>query len=137
MNATLTMRHNGAASTSPGGNRSLIFQHPLLYPWLSALDNVAFGLMSQGVGREGRRQRAEQFLRQVGLRESPQKHSHELSGGMQQRAAIARVRGPGGRCTPNDEPFAALHVQMRFQLQSFLLDTHIDWTRRSTQCRRP
>ena len=77
--------------TGPGADRSLIFQQPSLYPWLSALDNVAFGLMLQGVGRKERRQRAEQFLRQVGLREFAQKHLHELLGGMQQRAAIARA----------------------------------------------
>jgi NitT/TauT family transport system ATP-binding protein len=79
-----TIVYNGTTITGPGADRSLIFQQPSLYPWLSALDNVAFGLMLQGVGRKERRQRAEQFLRQVGLREFAQKHPHELSGGMQQ-----------------------------------------------------
>jgi NitT/TauT family transport system ATP-binding protein len=59
--------YNGTAVTGPGADRSLIFQQPSLYPWLSALDNVAFGLMLQGIGRKERRQRAEQFLRQVGF----------------------------------------------------------------------
>ena len=86
-----TIIYNGTTITGPGDDRSLILQQPSLYPWLSALDNVAFGLMLQGVGRKERRQRAEQFLRQVGLREFAQKHPHELSGGMQQRAAIARA----------------------------------------------
>ena len=86
-----TLVYNGTTITGPGDDRSLILQQPSLYPWLSALDNVAFGLMLQGVGRKERRQRAEQFLRQVGLREFAQKHPHELSGGMQQRAAIARA----------------------------------------------
>lgn len=78
-----TIDYNGAPITGPAADRSLIFQQPSLYPWLSALDNVAFGLMLQGVGRKERRQRAEQFLRQVGLREFAQKRPHELSGGMQ------------------------------------------------------
>ena len=117
-----TIVYNSATITSPGADRSLIFQQPSLYPWLSALDNVAFGLMLQGVGRKERRQRAEQFLRQVGLREFAQKHPHELSGGMQQRAAIARALCLGADVLLMDEPFAALDVQTRFQMQSFLLD---------------
>jgi ABC transporter len=88
----------GAPITGPAADRSLIFQQHSLYPWLSALDNMAFGLMLQGVGRKERRQRAKQFLRQVGLREFAQKHPHELSGGMQQRAAIARALCLGRMC---------------------------------------
>ena len=77
-----TILYNGMAVTGPEGDRSLIFQQPSLYSWLSALDNVACGLKLQGVGRQERRQRAERFLRQVGLREFAHKHPHELSGGM-------------------------------------------------------
>jgi NitT/TauT family transport system ATP-binding protein len=117
-----TIVYNGTTITGPGADRSLIFQQPSLYPWLSTLDNVAFGLMLQGVSRKERRQRAEQFLRQVGLREFAQKHPHELSGGMQQRAAIARVLCLGADVLLMDEPFAVLDVQTRFQMQSFLLD---------------
>jgi NitT/TauT family transport system ATP-binding protein len=117
-----TIVYNGTTITGPGADRSLIFQQPSLYPWLSALDNVAFGLMLQGVSRKERRQRAEQFLRQVGLREFAQKHPHELSGGMQQQAAIARALCLGADVLLMDEPFAALDVQTRFQMQSFLLD---------------
>ena len=108
--------------TGPAADRSLIFQQPSLYPWLSALDNVAFGLMLQGIPRKERRQRAEEFLRQVGLLEFAKKHPHELSGGMQQRAAIARALCLGADVLLMDEPFAALDVQTRFQMQSFLLD---------------
>jgi NitT/TauT family transport system ATP-binding protein len=117
-----TITYNGEPITGPDADRSLIFQQPSLFPWLSALDNVAFGLMLRGVGRRERRRRAEQFLRQVGLRDFAHKHPHELSGGMQQRAAIARALCLGADVLLMDEPFAALDVQTRFQMQSFLLD---------------
>jgi NitT/TauT family transport system ATP-binding protein len=114
--------HNGQPITGPHVDRSLIFQQPSLYPWLSARDNVAFGLKLQGVARGERRQRADEFLRQVGLRDFAAKHPHELSGGMQQRVAIARALCVGASILLMDEPFAALDVQTRFQMQSFLLD---------------
>jgi NitT/TauT family transport system ATP-binding protein len=122
MPTSRTIVYKGMTITGPGADRSLIFQQPSLYPWLSALDNVAFGLMLQGVSRKERRQRAEQILRQDAMREFAQKHPHELSGGMQQRAAIARALCLGADVLLMDEPFAALYVQTRFQMQSFLLD---------------
>jgi ABC-type nitrate/sulfonate/bicarbonate transport system ATPase subunit len=117
-----TITYASEPITGPSSDRSLIFQQPSLYPWLSALDNVAFGLMLKGIGRKERRQRAAQFLRQVGLREFAHKHPHELSGGMQQRAAMARALCLGADVLLMDEPFAALDVQTHFQMQSFLLD---------------
>ena len=116
------MFHHGRPITGPHVDRSLIFQQPSLYPWLSARDNVAFGLKLQGVGRRERRSRADEFLRQVGLREFAAKHPHELSGGMQQRVAIARALCIGAEILLMDEPFAALDVQTRYQMQTFLLD---------------
>jgi ABC-type nitrate/sulfonate/bicarbonate transport system ATPase subunit len=117
-----SLTYRGQPITGPDAERSLIFQQPSLFPWLSAIDNVAFGLRLKGIGRKERRQHAEQFLRQVGLREFAFKHPHELSGGMQQRAAIARALCLGADVLLMDEPFAALDVQTRFQMQSFLLD---------------
>jgi ABC-type nitrate/sulfonate/bicarbonate transport system ATPase subunit len=114
--------HHGQPITGPHVDRSLIFQQPSLYPWLSARDNVAFGLKLQGVGRKERRRRADEFLRQVGLREFASKLPHELSGGMQQRVAIARALCVGAEILLMDEPFAALDVQTRYQMQTFLLD---------------
>ena len=117
-----TILYNGDPITGPDSDRSLIFQQPSLLPWLSTIDNVAFGLKLQGVKRRERRERADHFLRQVGLRDFANKHPHELSGGMQQRAAIARALCLGADVLLMDEPFAALDVQTRYQMQSFLLD---------------
>jgi NitT/TauT family transport system ATP-binding protein len=117
-----TITHNGKPIVDTDVHRSLIFQQPSLLPWLSARDNVAFGLMLKGVGRSERNERAEGFLRQVGLRDFANKHPHELSGGMQQRVAIARALCTGADILLMDEPFAALDVQTRFQMQKFLLD---------------
>jgi NitT/TauT family transport system ATP-binding protein len=117
-----TITHNGVPITGTDVQRSLIFQQPSLLPWLSARDNVAFGLMLQGLGRSARYEQADRFLRQVGLREFANKHPHELSGGMQQRVAIARSLCVGADILLMDEPFAALDVQTRYQMQKFLLD---------------
>jgi len=117
-----SITYNGLPITEPASDRSLIFQQPSLYPWLSVLDNVAFGLMLKGIGRSERHDQAEGFLRRVGLAEFARKHPHELSGGMQQRAAIARALCLGADVLLMDEPFAALDVQTRYKMQGFLLD---------------
>jgi NitT/TauT family transport system ATP-binding protein len=117
-----TITHNGTPVAGTDVHRSLIFQQPSLLPWLSARDNVAFGLMLKGIGRTERYEQADAFLRHVGLREFARKHPHELSGGMQQRVAIARALCTGADILLMDEPFAALDVQTRYQMQKFLLD---------------
>lgn len=117
-----TLTHNGQPITAPSPDRSLIFQQPSLLPWLSLLDNVAFGLTLKGMSKKERDRRAEQFLSDVGLRQFAQKYPHQLSGGMQQRACIARALCLGADIILMDEPFAALDVQTRYKMQKFLLD---------------
>jgi len=114
--------HNGQPITEPHPDRSLIFQQPSLLPWLSLIDNVAFGLTLQGLNKKDRYRRTEQFLTQVGLRSFAHKYPHQLSGGMQQRACIARALCLGADIILMDEPFAALDVQTRYNMQKFLLD---------------
>ncbi|MCU0567104.1 MAG: ABC transporter ATP-binding protein [Oculatellaceae cyanobacterium Prado106] len=114
--------HNDQPITGPSPDRSLIFQQPSLLPWLSLIDNVAFGLTLQGMDKKDRIRRAEQFLSDVGLRQFANKYPHQLSGGMQQRACIARALCLGADIILMDEPFAALDVQTRYKMQKFLLD---------------
>lgn len=114
--------HNGQPVSEPHPDRSFIFQQPSLLPWLSLIDNVAFGLTLKGMGKKERYHRAEQFLAQVGLRHFANKYPHQLSGGMQQRACIARALCLGADIILMDEPFAALDVQTRYNMQKFLLD---------------
>jgi NitT/TauT family transport system ATP-binding protein len=122
MPTTGTILHNGHPITGTNPDRSLIFQQPSLLPWLSVIDNVAFGLTLKGMGKRERHQRAEQFLAEVGLRSFAHKYPHQLSGGMQQRTCIARALCLGADILLMDEPFAALDVQTRYNMQKFLLD---------------
>ncbi len=108
------------SGTSP--DRSLIFQDPSLFPWLSVIDNVEWGLRIRSMPKAERRDRATHFLNQVGLGDSHKKYPHELSGGMKQRVAIARALCLEPKVLLMDEPFAALDVQTRYKLQNFLLE---------------
>ena len=117
-----TMSYNGRPITGPSTDRSMIFQQASLFPWLSVLDNVAFGLDLQGVSKQERSDRARHYLQQVGLLKSARRYPHQLSGGMQQRACIARALCLGSDVLLMDEPFAALDVQTRHQMQKFLLE---------------
>ena len=112
---------DGTEISGPNSNRQLIFQNASLYPWLSVLDNVALGLKLRKVPKAERYEIAYEYIRKVGLMDSVKKHPHELSGGMKQRAAIARALCLKPRVLLMDEPFAALDVQTRFMMQSFLL----------------
>jgi len=114
--------HNGQPVSGPSPDRSLIFQQPSLLPWQSLIDNVAFGLTLKGISRKERYRRAQQYLRNVGLHGFANKYPHQLSGGMQQRASIARALCLGTDILLMDEPFAALDVQTRFKMQEFLLE---------------
>jgi|ERR1051326_529592 NitT/TauT family transport system ATP-binding protein len=105
----------------PGPDRGLVDQKYSLLPHLNVLDNVAFGLKLQGVGRSERRDRAQQWVKKVGLEGSEEKFPSELSGGMQQRVALAATLILGPRILLMDEPFGALDPGIRLRMQELLL----------------
>jgi NitT/TauT family transport system ATP-binding protein len=111
----------GRAIDGPGADRGVVFQgDDSLYPWLTALGNVEFGLRLRGVGRAERQERARRFLELVGLGGQESKHPAELSGGMKQRIQIARVLANEPDMLLMDEPFAALDAQTRSVMQQEL-----------------
>lgn len=100
---------------------SMVFQNFALMPWLTVLDNVAFGLEMQGIAKNERRARAREQIEMVGLAEWETKYPHELSGGMQQRVGLARAFTMDTDILLMDEPFSALDPLIRAQLQDELL----------------
>jgi NitT/TauT family transport system ATP-binding protein len=106
----------------PGVDACLVFQHYGLFPWLSVLDNVAFGLKLRGVSAADRQRQAQQFLALVGLEGFEQHYPHQISGGMQQRVGLARALLNAPRVLLMDEPFAAVDALTRERLQEQLLE---------------
>src|SRR4051812_26557236 len=82
---------DGQAVTGPGADRGMVFQSYTLFPWLNVLDNVCFGLRERGMARAEQVEIAQAFLAQVGLQKFAQHYPKQLSGGMQQRTALARA----------------------------------------------
>ena len=108
---------DGAKVAAPGPDRGVIFQSLGLFPWLSAMDNLLFGPRVRGLNLTVERQRAEEMIRLVKLEGFENHLPHELSGGMQQRVAIARVLMNEPRVLLADEPFAALDEYTRRAMQ--------------------
>ncbi|EPF93401.1 ABC transporter ATP-binding protein [Acinetobacter gyllenbergii] len=112
---------DGQAIKKPGLDRGIVFQQYALFPWLTALQNIEFGLDAKGVSKEQRYQTAKYFLNLVGLAEFEHHYPNELSGGMKQRVAIARSLAYDPDILLMDEPFAALDAQTRETLQAELV----------------
>lgn len=112
---------DGRPVTGASRDRGVVFQgDDSLYGWLSAVENVEFGLRMRQVGKAERRQRALHYLQLVGLTGQEQKYPVELSGGMKQRIQIARVLANEPKMLLMDEPFAALDAQTRSLMQEEL-----------------
>jgi NitT/TauT family transport system ATP-binding protein len=115
------IRVNGQPVSGPGPDRGFVFQQDALFPWRTVLDNVVFGLEVQGRARRETRERANAFLQLVGLAGFEHLFPHELSGGMRQRANLARALTIDPDVLLMDEPFASLDAQTRELMQSELL----------------
>jgi NitT/TauT family transport system ATP-binding protein len=106
----------------PGPDRGMVFQSYTLFPWLTVLRNVMFGLEVRGEAANGQAEKeARVWLEVVGLAKFASAYPHQLSGGMKQRVAIARALANRPRMLLMDEPFGALDAQTRAQMQSSLL----------------
>jgi NitT/TauT family transport system ATP-binding protein len=105
----------------PGPDRGIVFQHFALFPWKTVRQNVLYGLEKQGLPRDDRARRADDFIELVGLAGFEDSYPAQLSGGMKQRAAIARTLAIDPRVLLMDEPFGALDAQTRSLMQGELL----------------
>ena len=112
---------NGQPVTAPGKDRGMVFQKYTSSPWLTVADNVAYGMKINGVPEAQRKETVDRLLKSVGLTEFANVYPETLSGGMQQRVAIARTLALRPSVILMDEPFGALDAQTRSDMQQLLL----------------
>jgi NitT/TauT family transport system ATP-binding protein len=108
-----TVELNGRPLCGPSPEAAVVFQSPVLLPWRTVLDNVLLPIEFRGLGKSRYRASALELLEMVGLREFAQRYPFELSGGMQQRAALVRALVQDPRLLLMDEPFGALDAMTR------------------------
>ncbi len=112
----------GQPIAAPGPERGIVFQDYALFPWLTVYENIAFGPRHRGLGSSEVKRIADKFTEMVGLTAFARHYPNQLSGGMKQRVAIARVLANDTDLLLMDEPFGALDALTREKLQEELLD---------------
>ena len=112
---------DGQPVEGPGADRGMVFQSYTLFPWLNIEQNIRFGLRERGLSAALQKERSDYFIAKVGLRGFEQHFPKQLSGGMQQRTAIARALANDPKILLMDEPFGALDNQTRVLMQELLL----------------
>ncbi len=112
---------DGRAVDGPGADRGMVFQSYTLFPWLTVAQNIRFGLREKGVSEALQKERSDYFIAKVGLRGFENHFPKQLSGGMQQRTAIARALANDPKILHMDEPFGAHDNQTRVLMQELLL----------------
>lgn len=112
---------DGRLVSKPGPDRCVVFQEDTLFPWLTVEENIAFGLRSQKKSKRNVRQEVDRFLSLVGLNDFRNYLPKEISGGMKQRVALARVLILQPKVLLMDEPFGSLDAQTREEMQNLLL----------------
>jgi NitT/TauT family transport system ATP-binding protein len=117
---TGTITLDGRAVSGPGADRGMVFQSYTLFPWLTVMQNVCFGLREKGLPLPEQQSIARAFLSKVGLQDFENHFPKQLSGGMQQRTALARSLANNPRILLMDEPFGALDHQTRELMQELL-----------------
>lgn len=122
---------DGKPVNGPSPERGIVFQQYALFPWLTVIKNVMFGLKLQGKSNQEAEEIARKYLKMVDLEEFANHYPKELSGGMKQRVAIARAYATNPQVLLMDEPFGALDAQTRTQLQQELIET---WEKERKTC---
>ncbi|MDR7380222.1 ABC-type nitrate/sulfonate/bicarbonate transport system ATPase subunit [Rhodoferax ferrireducens] len=112
---------DGQPVDGPGADRGMVFQSYTLFPWLTVAQNIRFGLRERGMAEAAQKERCDYFMAKVGLRGFEHHFPKQLSGGMQQRTAIARALANDPKILLLDEPFGALDNQTRVLMQELLL----------------
>jgi NitT/TauT family transport system ATP-binding protein len=116
-----SVRVGGRQVVGPGADRAMVFQQFALFPWKTVRENIAFGLKCKNVSRQERDRVVGQYLDLLGMAGTEESYPHQLSGGMQQRVAIARSYAIEPEVLLMDEPFGALDAQTRTVMQEELI----------------
>ncbi|MCK4784707.1 MAG: ABC transporter ATP-binding protein [Desulfobacteraceae bacterium] len=112
----------GKKVMGPGPDRGMIFQAYTSFPWLSALDNVSYGLKIMGLPKKEQKEKAREFLKIVHLEKFENYYPREMSGGMKQRVAVARTLAQDPKLLLMDEPFGSLDAQVRWEMQEMMIE---------------